>query len=144
MNNTSMMWVQVPQGRVLDGQAGKKQHQRRASIVTFVMDIMGVNVESATRMIRKQREVFTEAASRALVVSNQRLGVEATLQVMKACHSSWTSMRALKRVLVHYGIHLKVASEAAVKEHVQEFSVEMAYFRAYLNGAKGIKVEALV
>jgi len=36
--------------------------------------------------------------------------------------ASWSGMRALK-ILRHLGIHLKFASEAAVKEHVDEITV---------------------
>jgi len=77
----------------------------------------------------------------------QRLGVEATLQVMQSVNASWSGMRALKKILGHFGIHLNLASEVAVKELANEFTVPLTYFRIHLNAdkaANGKKTEALV
>ena len=73
--------------------------------------------------------------------------VEATLQVMQSVIASWSSMRALKKILGHLGIHLILASEVAVKGHVNGFTVPLTYFRVHLDAdkaANGKKTEALV
>ena len=75
------------------------------------MEITNAGVETTARIIRTQRAIFTEAASRASIVSKQRLGIEATLQVMQSVNASWSGMRALKTILGHFGIHLNFASE---------------------------------
>jgi hypothetical protein len=64
------------------------------------MEITNAGVETITRIIRTQRAILTEAASRASIVSKQRLGVEATLQVMQSVNASWSGMRALKKIAV--------------------------------------------
>jgi len=146
-NGSSITWMRVPRGRVPDGDAGLKQQQRRAKIVACVMETTGAGVETLTRIIRTQRAIFTEAASRASIVSKQHLGVEATLQVTQSVNASWSGMRALKKLLGHFGIHLKLASEVAVKVHVNEFTVPLTYFRVHLDAgkaAKGVRTEALV
>jgi hypothetical protein len=44
---------------------------------------------------------------------------------MQSVSASWSGMRALKKLLGHFGIHLKLASEVALKEHVNEFTVPL-------------------
>jgi len=132
-NGSSITWMRVPLGRVPDGDAGLKQQQRRAKIIACVLETTGAGVETLTRIIRTQRAIFTEAASRASVVSKQHLGVEATLQVIQSVNASWSGTRALKKLLGHLGTHLKLTSEVAVKEHVNEFTVPLMYFRVHLD-----------
>jgi hypothetical protein len=98
-NGSSITWMRVPRGHVPDGDAGWKQQQRRAKIIEYAMETTGAGVETLTRIIRTQRAIFTEAASRASIVSKQHLGVEATLQVMQSVNASWSGMRALKKLL---------------------------------------------
>ena len=79
-NNSYITWVRVAQNRVPDSNAGMKQQRRRGETVNYVMGTTGAGVETAARMIRKRRAMFTEAASRASILSKEHLGAEATLQ----------------------------------------------------------------
>jgi hypothetical protein len=53
-------------------------------------------------------------------------------------------MRALRSILGHFGIHLKLASEVAVKEHVSEFTVPLMYFRVHLDAGKASKGKGVI
>ena len=66
---------------------------------------------------------------------------------MQSVNASWSGMRALKKLRGHFGTHLKLSSEVAVKKHVNEFTVSLTYFRVHLDAgtaAKGKRTEALV
>jgi hypothetical protein len=141
------LWMQVPRARVADGDAGVRQQQRRAKSIGFLMQTTNTGAETAARVMRTQRTMFTEAASRASILSKQQLGVEATREVMHALNASWSGVRALKKTLNLFGVPLTFASEAAMKEHVNEFTVPLMYFRIHLDAGKaanGKKTEALV
>ena len=141
------LWMQVPRARVADGDAGVRQQQRRAKCIDFLMQNTNTGAKTAARVMRTQRAMFTEAASRASILSKQKLGVEATREVMHALNASWSGVRALKKTLNLFGVPLTFASEAAMKEHVNEFTVPLTYFRIHLDAGKaanGKKTEALV
>lgn len=106
-----------------------------------------MKVESATCMMRQNQAMFTEASKRASLNPKGILSAEDTLQVMKALNGSWSSMRALKTVFSHKGVPVKLASEAAVKKVVNNFTVHMNYTRLLLDlgkAANGQQTEALV
>jgi hypothetical protein len=65
---------------------------------------------------------------------------------MQFVNTSWSGMRALKNILGHFGIHLKLASkqEVAVKGHVNEFTVPLPYFRVHLDAGKAAKGKGVI
>jgi hypothetical protein len=91
------LWMQVPRARVADSDAGVRQQQRRAKRIGFLMETTNAGAETAARVMRTQRAMFTEAASRASIVSKQHLGVEATLKVMHSVNASWLSRKRRKK-----------------------------------------------
>jgi len=78
--------MQVHRARVADGDAGVRQQQRRANGIGFLMETTNTGAETAARVMRTQRAMFTEAASRASIVSkissSKRL-----MQRLKACET---------------------------------------------------------
>ena len=126
-------WVRVPPNRGT-GQVAVRRQQQKTNVVDYVMERMSFGTGEAARLMRRRRDVFTEAAARAEVICQNRLNVEQTLQAMHSVQASWTGMRSLKTktLLRHFGINLNLASEASVKAHVQQFDVPIFIFYARL------------
>ena len=85
--------------------------------------------------MRRQREVFAEAAAKAELIQNCSLDVESTLQLMTASQTTWTGLQKLKTLLKHKGVYLGIASEAKVKKHIATFDVNTVYHTVKLQVA---------
>ena len=141
-NGKTVVFVRLPISDK-DAVPGERQQRRQADCLARVMDRMHMSTPALTRLLRRRKDVFAEAAARARLLTSQTLTLDATIELFNATNLSWSASRRLRAILKKNGITLKLASELEIKRALAKDNIAGSFFELMLECGSKAHARAL-